>query len=49
MNIKARGKSSASRRKCKSGKTTIAKLLMNFYDIEKGEIILNNHNIKGHK
>lgn len=29
-----------------SGKTTIAKLLMNFYDIEKGEIILNNYNIK---
>ena len=29
-----------------SGKTTIAKLLMNFYNIEKGEIIINNHNIK---
>lgn len=29
-----------------SGKTTIAKLLMNFYDVEKGEIILNNYNIK---
>ena len=29
-----------------SGKTTIAKLLMNFYGVEKGEIILNNYNIK---
>lgn len=29
-----------------SGKTTIAKLLMNFYNAEKGEIILNNYNIK---
>jgi len=29
-----------------SGKTTIAKLLMNFYDVEKGEIIINNYNIK---
>lgn len=29
-----------------SGKTTVAKLLMNFYDIEKGEITLNNYNIK---
>ena len=29
-----------------SGKTTIAKLLMNFYDVEKGEIIINNYNLK---
>ncbi|AGF59246.1 ATP-binding cassette subfamily B protein [Clostridium saccharoperbutylacetonicum] len=29
-----------------SGKTTIAKLLMGFYKIEKGEIILNGYNIK---
>ncbi|ALB44111.1 peptidase domain-containing ABC transporter [Clostridium beijerinckii] len=29
-----------------SGKTTIAKLLMGFYEIEEGEIILNNYNIK---
>ena len=29
-----------------SGKTTIAKLLMNFYNVEKGEIVLNNYNIK---
>ncbi|AGX41331.1 lactococcin-G-processing and transport ATP-binding protein LagD [Clostridium saccharobutylicum] len=29
-----------------SGKTTIAKLLMGFYEIEKGEILLNNYNIK---
>lgn len=29
-----------------SGKTTIAKLLMGFYEIEKGEIILNDYNIK---
>ncbi|MDS0527232.1 peptidase domain-containing ABC transporter [Clostridium sp. SHJSY1] len=29
-----------------SGKTTIAKLLMGFYEIEKGEIILNGDNIK---
>lgn len=29
-----------------SGKTTIAKILMNFYDIEKGEVTLNNYNIK---
>lgn len=29
-----------------SGKTTIAKLLMGFYEIEKGEIILNDYNLK---
>ncbi|MBU3156327.1 peptidase domain-containing ABC transporter [Clostridium estertheticum] len=29
-----------------SGKTTIAKLLMGFYEIQKGEIILNDYNIK---
>ena len=29
-----------------SGKTTLVKLLMNFYQAEKGEIILNNCNIK---
>ncbi|WP_294364347.1 peptidase domain-containing ABC transporter [uncultured Clostridium sp.] len=29
-----------------SGKTTIAKLLMSFYNTEKGEIIINNYNIK---
>ncbi|WP_143328817.1 peptidase domain-containing ABC transporter, partial [Clostridium beijerinckii] len=29
-----------------SGKTTIAKLLMGFYEIERGEIILNDYNIK---
>lgn len=29
-----------------SGKTTLAKLLMNFYQCEKGEIILNQFNIK---
>lgn len=29
-----------------SGKTTIAKLLMNFYNTEKGEIVINNYNIK---
>lgn len=29
-----------------SGKTTIAKLLMDFYDVEKGDIVLNNYNIK---
>ena len=29
-----------------SGKTTIAKILMNFYNIEKGEVTLNNYNIK---
>lgn len=29
-----------------SGKTTIAKILMGFYGIEKGEIILNDYNIK---
>lgn len=29
-----------------SGKTTIAKLLMGFYDIESGEININSHNIK---
>lgn len=29
-----------------SGKTTIAKLLMGFYEIEEGEIILNDYNIK---
>jgi ATP-binding cassette, subfamily C, bacteriocin exporter len=29
-----------------SGKTTISKLLMGFYEIEKGEIILGGHNIK---
>lgn len=29
-----------------SGKTTLVKLLMNFYQAEKGEILLNNYNIK---
>ena len=29
-----------------SGKTTIAKLLMHFYEVEKGEILLNSYNIK---
>lgn len=29
-----------------SGKSTIAKLIMNFYDVEKGEITINNYNIK---
>lgn len=29
-----------------SGKTTIAKLLMSFYNIEKGEVVVNNYNIK---
>ncbi|AQS08082.1 lactococcin-G-processing and transport ATP-binding protein LagD [Clostridium saccharobutylicum] len=29
-----------------SGKTTIAKLLMGFYKLEDGEIIINNYNIK---
>ncbi|ADL49932.1 peptidase domain-containing ABC transporter [Clostridium cellulovorans] len=29
-----------------SGKTTIAKLLMNFYGIEKGELTINDYNIK---
>lgn len=29
-----------------SGKTTIAKLLMDFYDVEKGEVTINNYNIK---
>lgn len=29
-----------------SGKTTISKLLMGFYETEKGEIILSGHNIK---
>jgi len=29
-----------------SGKTTIAKLLMGFYEAEKGEIILNSYNLK---
>jgi ATP-binding cassette subfamily B protein len=29
-----------------SGKTTIAKLLMDFYQCEKGEILVNNYNIK---
>ncbi|WP_078552578.1 peptidase domain-containing ABC transporter [Bacillus alkalicellulosilyticus] len=29
-----------------SGKTTLAKLLLNFYQAEKGEIIINNFNIK---
>lgn len=28
-----------------SGKTTIAKLLMSFYNVEKGEVIVNNYNI----
>lgn len=29
-----------------SGKTTLAKLLMNFYPIEKGEVFINDYNIK---
>ncbi|MPQ43625.1 peptidase domain-containing ABC transporter [Clostridium tarantellae] len=29
-----------------SGKTTLAKLLMNFYQCEKGEILINDYNIK---
>ena len=29
-----------------SGKTNIAKLLMDFYDVEKGEILINTYNIK---
>ncbi len=29
-----------------SGKTTLVKLLLNFYTAEKGEILLNNYNIK---
>ncbi len=29
-----------------SGKTTLAKLLLNFYPIEKGEILVNDYNIK---
>ena len=29
-----------------AGKTTIAKLLMDFYDVAKGEVIINSYNIK---
>lgn len=29
-----------------SGKTTLMKLLMSFYNVDKGEILINNHNLK---
>lgn len=32
-----------------AGKTTLVKLLMRFYDINKGQILLDNHNIKDFK
>ncbi|ADL50586.1 peptidase domain-containing ABC transporter [Clostridium cellulovorans] len=45
MNIK-KGQKVALVGESGSGKTTIAKLLMNFYGVEKGEVIINNYNIK---
>ncbi|WP_252250904.1 peptidase domain-containing ABC transporter [Clostridium sp. ZBS13] len=45
MNIK-KGNKIALVGESGSGKTTIAKLLMGFYKLEHGEVIINNYNIK---
>lgn len=45
MNIK-QGQKVAFVGESGSGKTTLAKLLLNFYQAEKGEILINEHNIK---